>query len=290
MDTNMNEQKFTTVITPKTGWFDIDLKEIWAYRDLILLFVKRNFVAQYKQTILGPAWAFIQPFLTTIVFTLIFGNIAGLAPGGIPSFAFYFSGTIMWQYFSGCLSSTANTFVANARTMGKVYYPRLVMPISTVLSQLISFGIQFVFLVFFVLYFTFTKQGVHPNWWILMTPVLLLQLAMLSMGFGIIISSVTTKYRDLAKLVGFGVHLWMYGTPVAYDMFSMAAFAPGGKWHTLYMCNPVTSLINIFRLGYLGFGQVEWKFYGIGWITTLVVLFFGVILFSHVEKTFMDTV
>ena len=290
MDTNMTEQKFTTVITPKTGWFDIDLKEIWDYRDLILLFVKRNFVAQYKQTILGPAWAFIQPFLTTIVFTLIFGNIAGLAPGGIPHFAFYFSGTIVWQYFSGCLSSTANTFVANARTMGKVYYPRLVMPISTVLSQLISFGIQFVFLVFFVLYFTLTKQGVHPNGWILMTPVLLLQLAMLSMGFGIIISSVTTKYRDLAKLVGFGVHLWMYGTPVAYDMFSMDAFAPGGKWHTLYMCNPVTSLINIFRLGYLGVGQVEWKYYGIGWITTLVVLFFGVILFSHVEKTFMDTV
>ena len=290
MDTSIKEQQFTTIITPRTGWFDINLKEVWAYRDLILLFVKRSFVSQYKQTILGPAWAFIQPFLTTIVFTLIFGNIAGLAPGGIPSFAFYFSGNIVWQYFSGCLSSTANTFVANARTMGKVYYPRLVMPISTVLSQLISFGIQFVFLVFFVLYFTFTKQGVHPNWWILMTPVLLPQLAMLSMGFGIIISSVTTKYRDLAKLVGFGVHLWMYGTPVAYDMFSMAAFAPGGKWHTLYMCNPVTSLINIFRLGYLGFGQVEWKFYGIGWITTLVVLFFGVILFSHVEKTFMDTV
>lgn len=286
----MEEQKFTTVITPKTGWFDINLKEVWDYRDLILLFVKRNFVAQYKQTILGPAWAFIRPFLTTVVFTVIFGNIAGLAPGGIPHFAFYFCGTIMWQYFSGCLSSTANTFVANSHTMGKVYYPRLVMPISTVLSRLISFSIQYVFLIGFVVYYTFTKQSVHPNWWILMTPVLLLQMAMLSMGFGIIISSLTTKYRDLSKLVSFGVSLWMYGTPVAYDMYSMASFAPGGKWHTLYMCNPVTTLINIFRYAYLGFGSVEWTYYWIGWITTLVILFFGVLLFSHVEKTFMDTV
>ena len=283
-------EQFDTVISPKTGWFDINVKEIWAYRDLIMLFVKRNFVSQYKQTILGPVWAFIQPFLTTVVFTLIFGNIAGLSPGGIPSFVFYFCGTIMWQYFSGCLTATANTFVANANTMGKVYYPRLVMPISTVLSQLISFGIQFIFMIVFVLYYMFTKQGVHPNLFLLMTPLLLMQLAMLSMGFGIIISSVTTKYRDLAKLVGFGVQLWMYGSPVAYDMYSMTAFAPGGKWHTFYMCNPVTPLVNYFRYGYLGFGQVEWNFYWIGWITTLVILFFGVILFSHVEKTFMDTV
>ena len=221
---------------------------------------------------------------------MIFGNIAGLAPGGIPSFAFYFSGTIVWQYFSSCLSATANTFVANASTMGKVYYPRLVMPISTVLSGLISFFIQYVFLILFVLYYTLTGLGVHPNGWILITPLLLLQLAMLSMGFGIIISSVTTKYRDLAKLVGFGVQLWMYGTPVAYDMYSIGAFAPGGKWHAYYMCNPVTSLINLFRYGYLGFGHMEWKYYWISWLTTLVILFFGVILFSHVEKTFMDTV
>lgn len=284
------EQKFTTVITPKTGWFDINIKEVWSYRDLIVLFVRRSFVAQYKQTILGPAWAFIQPFLTTVVFTLIFGNIAGLAPGGIPHFAFYFCGTILWQYFSGCLSATANTFVGNAHVMGKVYFPRLVTPISTVLSHLISFAIQYVFLIGFVVYYAVTDQGVHPNWWVLMTPVLLLQLAMLSMGFGIIVSSLTTKYRDLARLVGFGVQLWMYGSPVAYDMYSMPAFAPCGKWHTLYMCNPVTTLINIFRYGYLGFGSVEWNFYWIGWITTLVVLFLGVILFSHVEKTFMDTV
>ena len=290
MEKPMQEQKFTTVITPKTGWFDINLKEVWDYRDLILLFVKRNFVAQYKQTILGPVWAFIQPFLTTIVFTLIFGNIAGLAPGGVPSFVFYFSGTILWTYFSTCLSQTANTFVANTNTMGKVYYPRLVMPISTVLSQLISFAIQYIFLIIFLLYFVLTKQGVHPNYWVFLTPILLLQLGMLSLGFGIIISSVTTKYRDLAKLVGFGVQLWMYASPVAYDMYSITAFAPGGKWHTLFMCNPVTPLITIFRYGYLGFGFIEWNFYWIGWATTLVILSFGVILFSHVEKTFMDTV
>lgn len=286
----MEKQKFSTVILPKTGWFDLNLKEVLKYRDLIFLFVKRNFVSKYKQTILGPAWAIIQPFLTTVMFTLIFGNIAGLAPGGVPSFVFYLSGNVLWGYFSGCLSSTANTFVANSHTMGKVYFPRLVMPISSVLSQLISFAIQYVFLAVFLIYYAATGQGVQPNWWILMTPVLLLQMAMLSLGFGIIISALTTKYRDLAMLVGFGVQLWMYATPVAYDMFSMGAFAPGGKWHSLYMCNPVTPALNLFRYAYLGIGSVDWSAYLISWCTTLVVLFVGVVLFNRVEKTFMDTV
>ena len=286
----MEKQKFSTVIVPKTGWFDLNLKEVLAYRDLIFLFVKRNFVSRYKQTILGPAWAIIQPFLTTVMFTLVFGNIAGLAPGGVPTFAFYLSGTVMWGYFSGCLGSTANTFVANSHTMGKVYFPRLVMPISSVCSELISFAIQYTFLLCFLVYYVITGEGVAPNWWILMTPVLLLQLAMLSLGFGIIISAMTTKYRDLAMLVGFGTQLWMYATPVAYDMFSMAAFAPGGKWHTLYMCNPVTSIVNLFRYAYLGIGTMEWNYYFISWGVTIVVLFCGVILFNRVEKTFMDTV
>lgn len=286
----MSEEQFTTVIRPKTGWFDLNLKEVWAYRDLIFLFVKRNFVSKYKQTILGPLWAIIQPLLTTVVFTLVFGNIAGLAPGGIPSFVFYLSGTILWTYFSNCLNQTANTFVANSSTMGKVYFPRLVMPISTVCSELISLGIQYSFLIFFVLYYTWSAQGVIPNWWILMTPLIVLQLALLSLGTGIIISALTTKYRDLAMLVSFGLQLWMYGSPIAYDMFSMGAFAPGGKWHTLYMCNPVTSIVNLFRYGYLGFGEMEWKYYFIGWGTTVVLLLGGIILFSRVEKTFMDTV
>lgn len=286
----MEEQKFSTVIVPKTGWFDLKLKEVLAYRDLIFLFVKRNFVSKYKQTVLGPAWAIIQPLLTTVVFTLVFGNIAGLAPGGVPSFIFYLSGTILWTYFSSCLSRTANTFVANSGTMGKVYFPRLVMPISTVLSELISLVIQYSFMLIFLVYYVITKQGVQPNWWMLMTPLLILQLAMLSLGFGIIVSALTTKYRDLAMLVGFGTQLWMYASPVAYDMFSMGVFAPGGKWHSLYMCNPVTPVINLFRYGYLGIGGMEWNYYIIGWITTFVVLFVGVLLFSRVEKTFMDTV
>lgn len=286
----MEKKKFSTVIVPKTGWLDLNFKEILAYRDLIFLFVKRNFVSHYKQTVLGPAWAVIQPFLTTVMFTLVFGNIAGLAPGGVPSFAFYLSGTVLWGYFSGCLSSTANTFVANSHTMGKVYFPRLVMPISTVLSQLINFAIQYLFLICFLVYYVITDQGVAPNLWMLMTPVLLLQLAMLSLGFGIIISATTTKYRDLAMLVGFGVQLWMYATPVAYDMFGMEAFAPGGRLHTLYMCNPVTPIVNLFRYAYLGIGSMEWNYYYLSWGVTLAVLFSGIILFNRVEKTFMDTV
>ena len=286
----MEEQKFSTVIVPKTGWFDLKLNEVFAYRDLIFLFVKRNFVSKYKQTILGPSWAIIQPFLTTIMFTLVFGSIAGLAPGGVPSFAFYLSGTIVWTYFSSCLSLTANTFVVNSATMGKVYFPRLVMPISTVLSELISFAIQYTFLLIFLVYYTVTDQGIHPNLWIFMTPLIILQLAMLSLGVGIIISALTTKYRDLAMLVGFGTQLWMYASPIAYDMFSMGAFAPAGKLHILYMCNPVTSIVNLFRYGYLGIGTLEWNFYFIGWGTTLVVLLIGIVVFSRVEKTFMDTV
>lgn len=286
----MEDQKFTTVIRPRTGWFDLKLGEVFSYRDLIFLFVKRNFVAKYKQTILGPAWAILQPFLTTVIFTLVFGNIAGLAPGGIPSFVFYLSGTIVWTYFSSCLSLTANTFVANSATMGKVYFPRLVMPISTVISELISFVIQYSFLLIFLLYYIITGQEVHPNLWILMTPLLVLQLALLGLGFGIIVSALTTKYRDLAMLVGFGTQLWMYASPIAYDMFSMGALAPGGKWHALYMCNPVTSIVNLFRYGYLGIGVIEWNYYFIGWGITLILLLFGIVIFSRVEKTFMDTV
>ena len=284
----MDENK-VTIIKPRTGWFDLNLGELVHYKDLVFLFVKRNFVSLYKQTILGPAWAVIQPLLTTVVFSLVFGNIAGLAADGVPSFIFYLTANVIWAYFSGCLTATSSTFIANSGILGKVYFPRLVMPISTVLSKLIDFAIQFSFMVIFVIYFAVTKQ-IHPNWYVLMTPVLLIQLAMLSLGVGVIISAATTKYRDLRMLVSFGVQLWMYATPVAYDMFSMGAFAPGGKWHNLYMCNPVTPIVNIFRYGYLGIGNIEWVYYGISWIVTVIVLFIGVVLFSRVEKTFMDTV
>ena len=287
---NNSNNKFQTVIEPKNGWFDLHLKELLQYKDLIFLFVKRNFVSMYKQTVLGPLWAIIQPLLTTVVFTLVFGNIAGLAADGVPSFIFYLSGTILWTYFNQCLTQTANTFVANRQTLGKVYFPRLVMPISTVMSNLISLVIQFTFMVIFLLYYVITDQGCHPNLYILMTPLIVLQLALLSLGCGVIISALTTKYRDLAMLVGFGTQLWMYASPIAYDMGGMAVFAPGGKYHTLFMINPITPIVNLFRYAYLGLGEMEWIFYGISWIITLVVLFIGIILFSKVEKTFMDTV
>ena len=279
-----------TVIRPKSGWFDLHLGELIHYKDLIMLFVKRNFVSMYKQTILGPAWAIIQPFLTTIVFSLVFGRIAGLSANGVPSYIFYLSGNVIWGYFAGCLTQTSSTFIANSGILGKVYFPRLVMPISTVLSKLIDFVIQFVFMLIFVVIFTLNKSGVNPNWFAFMTPVLILQLAMLGLGCGIIISAATTKYRDLRMLVGFGVSLWMYATPIAYDMFSMSVFAPGSKYHALYMCNPVTPIVNIFRYGWLGIGQIDWLYYGISWIVTFALLGIGIILFSRVEKTFMDTV
>ena len=278
-------EKFTTVIKPQSGWFDFDLKELARYRDLIFLFVKRNFTAHYKQTILGPAWAIIQPFLTTVIFTVVFGNMAGLAPDGVPSFLFYLAGNVVWQYFSGCLTSTAGTFTSNAAILGKVYFPRLVMPISTVLSQLISFAIQMLFFLCFWVYYLIVPSGVQPNAYMLLFPLLILQLAMLSLGCGIIISACTTKYRDLAMLVGFGTQLWMYATPVAYDIGIIPE-----QWLSLYMCNPVTPVVMTMRYAFLGIGSLDLQSYLTGWVTTLVLLFFGVILFSRVEKTFMDTV
>ena len=286
----MAEYNRTTVIRPKTGWFDLHLRELTHYKDLVFLFVKRNFISMYKQTVLGPAWAVIQPFLTTVVFSLVFGSIAGLSANGVPAFVFYLSGNVLWGYFSGCLTQTSDTFIANSGILGKVYFPRLVMPISTVLSKLIDFAIQFAFLLIFVVFYTLTGAGTHPNWYVLMTPLLIAQMAMLSLGCGVIISAATTKYRDLRMLVSFGVQLWMYASPIAYDMFSMGVFAPGSRYYGLYMCNPVTPVVNIFRYAFLGIGQIDWFYYGISWITTVIVLLIGVVLFSRVEKTFMDTV
>lgn len=284
----MNE--YTTTIKSKSGWFDFDIKELWHYKDLILLFVRRNFVSMYKQTVLGPAWAIINPLLTTVIFTVIFGNVAGLAADGVPSFVFYFSGTCLWTYFSTCLSSTANTFVNNSGILGKVYFPRLVMPISTVMSNLIMLGIQFAFFAIFLIYYVITNQGVQPNWYALMFPLLVVQMACLSLGVGVIISALTTKYRDLAMLVTFGVQIWMYASPVAYDMYSMGVFAPGGRFYGLYMLNPVTPIINVFRYGFMGIGNIDWMYYGISWITSFAFLAIGVIMFNRVEKTFMDTI
>ena len=284
------EQSFQTVLKGKNGWFDLNLKELYKYKDLILLFVKRDFISLYKQTILGPAWAIIQPLLTTVVYTLIFGNIAGLAAEGTPTFLFYLSGTVLWTYFSTTLTSTANTFVTNSAILGKVYFPRLVMPISNAISGLITMGIQFVFLIGLLVYYILTGSDIHINWYVLITPILVLQLVLLSLGCGVIISALTTKYRDLKMLITFGLQLWMYGAPVAYDMFRMPIIAPGGRFYTLYMLDPITPIINVFRYAFLGIGEIDWFFYWISWGITIALLALGIMLFSRVEKTFMDTV
>ena len=278
-------EKYDCVITKRKKMFLFDFKELVSYRDLIWLFVRRNFVSRYKQTILGPAWAVIQPLLTTVVLTVIFGNIAGLSPNGVPAFIFYFAGTLVWSYFSQCLTETSSTFTSNAHLFGKVYFPRLVMPISTVLSNLISFFIQFVMFAGFLIYYCATGTCVSPNLWMLFTPVLLLHMALLGMGCGIIISALTTKYRDLAMIVGFGVQLWMYATPIAYDYTRIIP-----KYLGIYMLNPMSPIVMFFRYAFLGTGYINWQYYLLSVAITLILLFFGVALFNRVEKNFMDTV
>ncbi|NMA21214.1 MAG: ABC transporter permease [Lentisphaerae bacterium] len=282
MDDNSS---FETVITARSGWFDINLRELWRYRDLALLFVRRNFIANYKQTILGPAWAIVQPLLTTVVFTIVFGRLAKLPTDGVPPFLFYMCGNIAWGYFAGCLTATGSTFTQNAAIFGKVYFPRLTMPISTVISQLISFAIQFLFFLGFLAFYSFLNKTVYLTPLIWLLPFFLLQMAMLGLGCGIIVSSLTTKYRDLAMLVSFGTQLWMYATPVVYP----AAMVPE-KWQTLYRLNPMVAIIEGFRDMFFSTGTFNWTDCGISWAVTLLMLGIGVVLFSKVEKTFMDTV
>ena len=286
----MRANEWDIIVSSDNKKVDIDWKGLKKSKDLIFLFVRRTFVAQYKQTILGPIWAIIQPFFTTIVYSVFFGNIAGLGPLGIPNFIFYLSGTILWTLFSSCLTHTADTFIGNSAILGKVYFPRLVMPISTAISQFIAFFIQYGFMLLFLVYYLVIGSNVRVSWYILLTPLLLIQTALLGMGFGIIISALTTKYRDLKMVVGFGVSLWSYCSPVAYDMFSRSALMPGSEFYCLYMLNPMTSIINAFRYAYLGTGQIDWLYYVVSWIITFVITTIGVIMFSKVEKTFMDTV
>lgn len=280
----MNE-KWTTIIKPKTKLLDLNLKELIQYKDLIVMFVKRDFKTMYKQTILGPLWIIINPMLTTVMFTIVFGGIANISTDGMPQFIFYMAGNTIWAYFSTCLTKTANTFINNSAVFGKVYFPRLVTPISTVISGLINFGVQFAMFVAFVMFYAVTTNTVQPNLYILLTPVLLLLIAMLALGFGIIISSLTTKYRDLAVLVSFGVQLWMYATPIVYPISQIPA-----KWSRLMLLNPVAPIVETFRYAFLGCGSIPWFYLGISVITTLIVLFIGIVLFNKVQKTFMDTI
>lgn len=273
-------------ISAKHRWFDLNLKEVWQYRDLIYLFTKRNFVVSYKQTILGPAWIFLTPLFSSIVQAFVFGGIAGIETDGIPMILFYLCSNAVWGFFSTCLTNNANTFTANAYVFGKVYFPRLTTPISNILSSVIRFGIQMILVLLFMVHYLFTG-AVHPNWlcW-LVIPVELVHLGILGMGCGIIVSSLTTKYRDLSVLVGFGVSLWMYLTPIVYPLSMMAE----GWMKNLIMVNPVTIPVELIRYAVLGKGTMHWGFYGLSWLMTLAVALLGIMIFNKVERTFMDTV
>lgn len=280
------KKKWTAIIRPKKKMLDLNLKEVYKYRDLIGLFVARDFKTRYKQTILGPLWFVIQPLMSSVIHTLVFGTIAGLSTDGVPQFLFYLAGSITWGLFSSALTTTSNTFVGNAGVFGKVYFPRLTTPIATSITQILNFLIQFGIFLIMSLIFFFSGETFRITWAALLTPVLVIQLALLGLGFGIIISSLTTKYRDLQVLVGFGVSLWMYITPVVYSANSIG----DGRLYTLMMLNPVTPIIEMFKYGWLGAGSLPWGFWAISWATTVLVVFLGIIIFNKIEKNFMDTV
>ncbi len=280
-----NEKEWDLIIKPKTGWFDIDLQELWRYRDLIAMFVKRDFLTLYKQTILGPLWYIIQPLFTTLVFTIIFGRVAKISTDSLPPFLFYMAGNVMWGYFSTSLTATSNTFNSNAAIFGKVYFPRLTVPLATVIVNFLQFAIQLVLFLGFYFYFMMKGATINPTIWIVGLPVLLLQMALLSFGLGILLSSMTTKYKDLRFAMAFVVQLWMYATPVVYPLSQIP------DWLLpYYVLNPMVALVESFRYMFLGTSAVQWSQIGISWLVTVLLVFAGVVLFSRIEKTFMDTV
>lgn len=278
-------QQWTTIIEPHRGLFDINLKDLWRYRDLIVLFVRRDFVANYKQTVLGPLWFLIQPLLTTLVFTIIFGMVARIPTDGVPHVLFYFSGIVMWNYFVNCLVKTSDTFISNSGIFGKVYFPRLTVPTSVVITNLITFSIQFSVFLIILLYYYFNGFQFQLSPWLLVTPLLLIQMAALGLGVGILVSSLTTKYRDLTFLVAFGVQLWMYATPVVYPMSQIPV-----RWQWIYAINPMAAIVETFRHAFLGAGSINPLFLAVSLGMTILVLTVGITLFNRVEKTFMDTV
>jgi len=286
------EQNWTTIIKPKNKLLDLNFKEIWQYRDLFSLFIKRDIITQYKQTILGPLWFLIQPAITVIMYMVVFGGIAGIPTDGAPQPLFYLAGICMWQYFADCLNKTANTFLSNAGIFGKVYFPRLISPLSVTVSNLVRFGVQFFLFVAVYLYFIWDglPVNVHLNWYALLFPLLVLMLAGLAFGFGVLISSMTTKYRDLQILFTFIVQLWMYGTPIVYPLSKVTEMGHGDLL-TLICLNPVTPIIETFKHGFLNIGE----FIGWGWLAysfafVIVLILFGMIVFNRVQKSFMDTV
>lgn len=282
----MTPTHWTLIIKPKIYWFDIDLYDIWRYRDLLILLVKRDFISVYKQTILGPIWFLLQPLLTTIVFIIIFSRVAEIPTDGAPPALFYMSGLVIWNYFSTCINKTATTFSSNEDIFGKVYFPRLIMPISNVISALISFVIQLFLLIVLILFFSFAYDvNIKINQYTLLIPFILLIVASLALGIGIIITSLTTKYRDLIHLINFGIQLLMYATPVIYPLSFFE-----GKYKHILLINPLTSLIEMFRYALLGVGDFNILYIVYSILFTLVSLFAGILIFNKVEKSFMDVI
>ena len=281
-----SKKQYHIHISSKHDLLDLRLKEVWRYRDLIGLFTKRNFTVSYKQTVLGPAWLFLNPLISSVIYAFVFGGIAGIGTDGVPALLFYMCGNAIWTYFAGCVTKNASTFTANAGVFGKVYFPRLTVPISNVLSSVIQFGIQMLMVVALLVYHVIRGE-VMPNWGLLVTvPFVLLHLGLLGLGFGIIISSMTTKYRDLSILVGFGMQLWMYLTPVVYPISQL-----GDGWiKTVLLINPVTAPIELLRRAILGQGVILPGYLLLSCGITAAVVFFGILIFNKVEKTFMDTV
>ena len=277
---------YTTIIKPQSKLFEIDFKEIWRYRDLLVMFIKRDIVTQYKQTILGPTWYFIQPALTTIMYMVVFGGIAGISTDGLPQPLFYLAGIVLWQYFSECLNKTSATFTQNQHIFGKVYFPRLISPLSNVLSNLVRMSIQVLLFLIVYVYYVAVGVDVMPNAYALLLPLLIVMLAGLSLGFGIIISSMTTKYRDLTILFTFIVQLWMYATPVIYPLSTIS----NEKIRMLMGINPLTSIFEAFKYGMLGVGQFSWGGLGYSFGFMVVLLLVGVVVFNKVQRSFMDTV
>ena len=291
---SMQEEKWDIIIKPKDKLLTVDFKELWSYRDLCLLFVKRNIITQYKQTILGPIWFIVQPALTVIMYMIVFGGIAGIPTDGVPRPLFYLAGTCMWTYFSSCLGRTSNTFVANAGIFGKVYFPRIIMPIAAVISNLLRLGIQFGFfaIVYVVYAFVDPECTAHLTWYALLLPVLIMMSAGLALGFGSIISSMTTKYRDLQVLFSFFVSLWMYATPIVYPLSQTDGMVWNGiPVHTLMCLNPVTPIIETFKYGFLGAGRfIGWGWLAYSFVVMVILLAIGTVVFNKVQKSFMDTV
>lgn len=274
-----------TVVSAKRGLLNLNLKELWKYRDLVILFVKRDLKNVYKQTVLGPLWIVINPFLSTFVFTVIFGIIANISTDGIPQFLFYMSGNILWFFFSSCFNRASSTFLSNARIFGKVYFPRFVMPLSGIIYNSITFLVQFVMFAILVAVYALTGANVHPNFLVLALPLFLIHIAFLGTGTGLIISSLTTKYRDLNVLVSFGLTLWMYLTPVVYPVSQIPE-----SFRFIMLLNPVAPIMETFRYAFLGSGSFEWFFLLISAAVTAVLLILGMIVFNQVEKNFIDTV